>query len=306
MRNATRRFAVFSSATFIGLFMGGCAAEVEPSPVSGAEDTSTELDSTGQALGPITASIVRANRATDASMHLLARLEVQRNEILEFYEPSPGFILASGAGAPDAPLRFGTETIRSLSGADLWAQASRGAKMPVALEQAMQRVQARVAARPNALERAAKNRPRAVAPNLEPQPTSRPGSPSGNAIGSSQSALTAGWCDTNYFSEGHARDCSGRSFAVCKDNWWNGIWGESHDAVWFYSNVCAAYGNVRYRVSSDEGFGGGWEVNQDGFRWFEWHDANCANWWDDCPWVYVDVWQASGDRFHFRFYGTEF
>jgi hypothetical protein len=306
MRNAIRRFAVFSSATFIGLFVGGCAAEVETSAVSGAEDTSTELDSTGQALGPITAGIVRANRAMDASMHLLARLEVQRNEILEFYEPSPGFILASGAGAPDAPLRFGTESTRRLSGADLWAQASGGAKMPVALEQAMQRVQARVAARPNAPARATKNRPRAAAPKLEPQTTSRPGGPPGNAIGSSQSALAAGWCDSNYFSEGHARDCSGRDIAVCRDNWWDGIWGESDDAFWFYSNVCPAQGTVHYVVSSDEGFGGGWLVYQNGFRWFEWHDANCAKWWDDCPWVYISVGEAIGDRFHFRFLGTEY
>ena len=93
-------------------------------------------DSLGKRLGWITAEIVRENQEADKELNLLARVEVQPNEIVEFYEPEPGSIMISGAGAPNSPSPLGE---RMLSPAQAWRLAAPGLDMPAALRDAIER-----------------------------------------------------------------------------------------------------------------------------------------------------------------------
>src|SRR5262245_16955546 len=80
------------SAIVLGLVLGGCGAQDE------ANESDPEMaDSIGRPLGAVTAEIARINSQTDRDYGLVARLEVQPNEVLEFYEPAPGIIVLSGA-----------------------------------------------------------------------------------------------------------------------------------------------------------------------------------------------------------------
>jgi hypothetical protein len=295
-----------SGTLCVMIFVGGCSVEVEESSLAEARSSLLEVDTLGRELGPITSSIVANNREAETSARLLARLEVQRNEILEFYEPLPGHVVLSLAGAPTERSLYGGDNINKFSHRALWSNASNGAPVPPNLEEAFKREEAR--------KETAKARPASVnarkalrAPLLQRKESgSLAGTQGPQAIAHlAQAPSSTLYCDSTYFSEGWGSCSSFYDFQVCLDNHWNGAWAAWGDAMLGYTNVCAATGPVVLRVQSDEGFGVVWSVNQDSGRQFGWDDDACLFGWNDCPWVRSDVEQASGDRFHFRYLAVD-
>src|SRR4051812_18446199 len=112
--------------------------------VNEAAQAGSLTDSTGRPLGGLARRIVATNEAADRDMNLVARVEVQPGELLEFYEIAPGRIMLSGAGAPVAGPLFGggpKQQPRSAPElAALWSVAAGRAPMPAALSRAMERV----------------------------------------------------------------------------------------------------------------------------------------------------------------------
>jgi hypothetical protein len=286
------------------LFIGGCSVEmVEPS-LAEARSSLLEVDTLGRELGPITSSIVTNNREAETSARLLARLEVQRNEILEFYEPLSGHVVLSLAGAPAEPSLYAGANLNKSSHRELWSEASNGSPVPPNLEEAFKREEARVEAARGGSAIVPLNARKARRDPMIQRSASGSSEERQGPHALAQSAQAPSftlYCDSTYFSEGWG-DCPSYDVQVCIDNHWNGAWAAYHDAAIGYTNVCAATGPVLLRVQSDEGFGVVWSVNQDSGRQYGWDDNWCSvDPFDDCPWVRSDVEQATGDRFHFRY-----
>jgi hypothetical protein len=304
-------------AILIGLLMAGCAAEIEPSAVGEAQERLTEMDTLGRRLGPISANIVQRNREAEQAFHLLTRLELQPNEILEFYEPMPGDIVRSVAGAPNAPTAY-TDELRKLSERQIWDRVSNGARAPQALEEAIVRKElreresvggaARVASRERATSSLRQAHPNIARGPVAAVPQSPVSGPLPGTPGQDPQTLTQTlWCDSEYYWQGYGNACNGSGpayFKTCVDNHWNGAWAQRNDVYWIVTNVCAATGPVYFTLYSPTKPGGAWDVPTDTVRNYERHHDDCVNyWWIDCPNYRADVLEASGDRFHFRFYG---
>lgn len=239
-------------------------------------------DSLGNVLGPVSAALARANAQADVELNLLARIEVQPDELLEIYEPTPGSILVSGAGAPAGKAILTAAALEGMTVEDVWSVATRSAEMPVALRAAL----GRVAQRPpgeTAIPRGASGS------SLDEAPPAPPASPA---------PLAAGWCDSGYYTAGYGGCHSDYDFQVCLDNWWNGAYAYNGGVNYVYTNVCPANGAVVLRVDSDHGGDGVWTVAQNTVRWWSQMYIGCLF---DCLDVRSDVDEASNNRFHFRF-----
>jgi hypothetical protein len=235
-------------------------------------------DSLGKQLSPTSAAIVKANQAAEKDLNLVARVEVRPDEILEFYEPAPGRLLISGAGAAKS---MSLPDKRSQSPADVWRRATAGAEMPAALREALDRVGKRQRARSYTTPKT-------------------PGKWGGGSP-SRDFTRAAGYCDDAYYTEWGG--CGqGWDYMVCLTNWWDGVYAYHHDAEDTLTHVCPASGRVAFRMSSNEFEGGLWTVDQHHLRYAHYIQAGCAGSpIDDCPYVRADVEQATGVRFHFEF-----
>ncbi|WP_438040789.1 hypothetical protein [Sorangium sp. So ce128] len=265
-------------------------------------------DSVGTPLGEKSAAIVLENLDNDTSMNLVARVEVQPDELLEFYEPAPGLIVVSRAGAPEGGI---SPLPRAATGSgirELWARATNGLPPTVELEGALERAeQHRVARRVDVDSDAGSTR---SAREVHAQPlyasaTERP------AI----SALSGGWCDTVYLAGDHGNctiDASENyawsgpispDYVVCLPDREDGASYSRSDVNYGYASVCAAEGTpFLFNVSSDEVGGAIWSVALNTWREFYLYDDGCtSDPFDDCASMNVSVTQASGDRFHFHF-----
>src|SRR4029079_17099115 len=103
-------------------------------------------DSLGSSLDPVSAAIARANAQADVDLHLVARVAAQPGELLELYEPSPGRLVVSGAGAPAGKAILSQAAMAGMSVEDVWRLAAGSADMPDALRAALGRVQQRALA----------------------------------------------------------------------------------------------------------------------------------------------------------------
>jgi hypothetical protein len=233
-------------------------------------------DSLGKPLGPLTSSIARENEFAERQFNLLARVEISPDEVLEFYEPSPGLLVISGAGTP-AALSVAGKMPRSP--ADAWRRATAGAEIPRALRQALERKEKREAAR------------QIDSPRISARWGG--GSPARNFT------RAAGYCDGAYHDE-YGGCGSGYDFMVCLNDWWDGAYAYHHDTDFLWTQVCPATGRVVLRIRSNEIDGGVWTVDQHTVRYFSFH-TNCTSPFDDCPYIRADVEQATGVRFHFEF-----
>ena len=241
------------------------------------------LDSLGTELAPISAAIASSNAQADLDLNLLARVEVQPNEMLEIYEPVPGRLLVSGVGAPAGEALLSAHAVEGLPVEDIWNLATGSTEMPGELRAAIVRASKRKD--PPGFN------PQPDPPGFNPQP---------------EQSISSGWCDTGYYSSGYGNCSSGSDFSICIDNWWNGAYGYYDGAFYVYTNVCPATGPVVLKVTSDHGGGGIWTVSQNTVRWWQQDDWDCGTLWDwDCLTVRADVQEASGDRFHFRFFGLD-
>lgn len=292
---AFSRYAGTWAALCASLGMLGCVAVEDPidsSALSSEIRKSVMRDSLGTELAPISAAIARSNAQTDLDLNLLARVEVQPNEMLEIYEPAPGRIMVSGAGAPTGEALLPPHVIKGLSVEEIWDLAAGTAEMPGALRAAIARAGEQMEAGgvvmqegiepPEAPRSGALATATPAAADLEPPSTS------------------AGWCDTEYFSQGYGACDSLWDFEYCPTNWWNGYHAWAY-ADFVYTNVCPATGPVVLNVHGSNDFA----------RWDDTWDVplNTVRWWwgRDLEWFSAytssNVLEALNDRFHFRFYG---
>jgi hypothetical protein len=262
----------------------------ESSPVVAGNEEATMRDAFGTALSPISAAIARANAQADLDLNLLVRVEIQAGEMLEIYEPTPGALLVSSAGAPAGKAILSEEAVSSMAIEDVWKLATNSAEMPGELRAA--------------LARSNQRQPQGGRTILQGSARKAEGAPSrtlGNVVSkgtAAPTALTSGWCDTGYFTSGYGNCPSGYDFSVCVNDWTGGAYGSYGGAEYVYTNVCPATGSVVLHVQSDWGGGGYWTVPQNTVR--EWAQSLWGCFFD-CLDVRSDVEQASGDRFHFRF-----
>jgi hypothetical protein len=281
------------------LGMLGCVAIEEPidsSALAGEIRESVMRDSLGTELAPISAAIARSNAQADLDLNLLVRIEVQPNEMLEIYEPAPGRIVISTAGAPTGESLLPPHVTEGLSVEEIWDLAAGSAEMPGELRAAMARARERMEAGGPAMQEGIElpEAPRAgalatatpVAADLEPPSTS------------------AGWCDTEYFFQGYGRCFFDFDYYYCPNDWWGNISVSYYSAWYVYTNVCPATGPVTLRVTASYGNnpGGYWYVPQNTVRQWSDSDPECGSLSNWCMDVRSAVEQASGDRLHFRFF----
>jgi hypothetical protein len=282
------------------LVIGGCG-DVERAP-GGREPEApgVMVDSMGGPMGPITSRIARLNAAGDSARSLVARIEVQPDEMLEFYEPSPGVMVLSGAGAPTGSTLFTPGALQGRSAVEVWRRVATGL------------VQARRFETPPPMpqplaEAFARLRPQAARPSSAHPGPAHPVTDS--SVAQTTRALNmgeAGWCDNNYFHEQSgvwnlSWDACPDSWwpKVCHDNWWNGSWDILQPTVDSFIDVCPAKGDVSLVIDTNKHYTNGrtwgpYYVPQDTVRWWWWSN-------DDDGWVSMAVNQATDNRFHYRF-----
>lgn len=272
------------------------AALLSPMMLGACDESNDVTVALEQPLGALGLSIVADNLDAAQDLNLLARAEVQPDEILEVYEPRPGLLIVSSAGAPAGAALVTPEALAGKTLEDAWSEFTADAPMPPALEDAALRLTGVVFERVDA-GGDRKGDARADATKID-------SAAHGGLTAPVSPAAAAGYCDSGWYATGYS-DCTfGFHFeddvTVCLDNWWNGAYASVGDGYYTSANVCPAQGSVALRLRTDEGVSGFWTVAMNTYRHTSVLDSNCGT-FNDCPWVRVDVEQASGDRFQFRF-----
>jgi hypothetical protein len=259
--------------------LGTAGAALAGQVTGGAPAGRSQRDSLGRPLGALAERIVAVNATAEDQLGLVARVAVQPNEIVEFYEPRPGHLFMSDAGAIGSRSRLDEAQLRGRSPEEVWAAVSGGRPMPASLAAAVERRQQAVSLRaPHGLSATA--------------PAHGGGSPAAPQPGAPV-LLAANWCDTGYFSS-PLSNCPNADVSFCLDNWHNGFWAQVSGMSLVDTNVCAADGAVVFKVTED-----------DSIRvWTVAEGTDRHVWCSDCD-LRVDVTHASGDRFHVRFLAWE-
>ena len=303
---------------FGAALLAGCAA---PSGSEPAAATAPMVDSLNQPLASITADIVRKNAAMDEAMHLVARLEVQPNELIEFYEPAPGVILLSGAGRPTTPMAMDPAVVDTDDYRALWRSLAHGADMPVALDEAITRREERIEARiRRAAELGATIDPSAVRERVGglSSPPERADSiqPPDETVGGATKAQAASWCNTSWFSNkpsGYSPyalgACPNQEWKQCFDNVTGSCCFSHDDIETLWTGVCPSLGEVWFGADADEGWvtEGVWAVPQDTARWKKASDPGCDEFpfTNDCVYIRIDVTNAFNKIYNFRYIVSE-
>jgi hypothetical protein len=262
--------------------------------VGGLEALSLDRDSLGRPLGPLTASIAAQSSPT---ARLLARVEVQPNEMIEFYESEDGVIEISGAGAPAGGLKYPPEALRGLEVEKIWALVTSNAPVPQSLTQALARSTSRMPDRMRG-SLPIPNEP-ALSPKWGGGVASSPEVRHESSKAGAPVLVAGGWCDVDYFYSSYSL-CWDGNWKVCLNNWWNGVFAQHGDVYILESNVCPATGQVVYYGNTI----GAFTVPQNTVRWWRSH-PDCDDIFTDCPTRRAEVQYAGGQRFHFRFLVTE-
>jgi hypothetical protein len=298
-----------ANPSFLLAALAGCGVGAEPVGGPGPVDVQQEIrDSRGRALGDITRAVVLSNADANATLNLLARVEVQDNEIVEIYEPAPGRIILSGAGAPLEGSAVAGMT-EQLDLAKFWYQLTGGARMPPQLAAAVSRVEERLL---SPVEEVKITPHEAALASTELPGEDHGRMPASERINEATPELlqAGGWCDTSYFTfvpsnasynKPYGKCDNTWDWTVCLNDWWNGAFANHGDALMAHTNVCPAEGTqVVLRVTSDEFGGGLWTVPVNTVRWYQFYDSACLSIFDDCPSIHSTVEQATNDRFHYR------
>lgn len=263
-------------------------------------------DSLGRALGRYSAEIVRQNLSAERDLHLLARIEVRPDEILEWYELGPGLVMVSGAGMPATDEAYPEPEKGRDDPASIWADATGDAPIPKALRAALAR----------APERSTESKQQRPVDPLAPTPDPHVPPPEPTIEGTAFH-LNLGWCDKQYYTElipaygpsGYAAlgDCPSNSKWNYRKCWEHvtGFYAASNDDCLDHrSNVCPFRGNIRMTIEADEGWitTGSYQVPEQSYRWKTFRDNYCENdIFNDCPYVRVKVDQADGDGYQYKF-----
>jgi hypothetical protein len=288
-------YRLFRSVVAVALTLGAARARGESPAV--AHPPPAGFDSVGRTLGPISASLARVNEAASRDLHLVARLQIPGDAMLELYEPAPGALLVSLAGRPKPgvldPAEFATADVE-----DLWTRLAAGRPMPSTLANAL-----------------ARRGPRRWQPmTFAPSSAAPVAPPDGNVT--IQDDDPSNWCSDEYFNEGHYNcpplDDSNpwRTFSDCR---WHSTERRQAmsrgDVARYIAHVCPANpSSVTFSVATS-GWGDNikrWEVPAQTLRQVRW-ESNCFAFpfWD-CPTVRVEA-RFNGDwpYYHLVFFGGQ-
>jgi hypothetical protein len=308
--------------TALGLLLVQSSA-CETAPPSTQEKTvSTEIikDSLGNPLHEVTSRMVSLNLATANRMNLLARIEVQPNEIIEFYEPIPGAILITGGGAPAGAPIFTRETVKAKDVESLWKIATKNVNAPLVLTDAIGRARGLQSAAGNPIARAIGQSSPSGGGVIQ-APSGFGGIPQPEPDGFGTQSIQpdkggeirggANWCSVDYYSSGYG-NCVCHDECDCVDDWTGGrqkgtiggpVCCDAFGCGWtcrfsyFINNVCPRSGSVVLHdklYNGDGTYDFSWNVSQDMLRWVEWYKP--GHWFEAT--AYVE--QAENATFNFR------
>jgi hypothetical protein len=285
-------------------------------------------DSLGTMMGAATSQLVLGNQRNTAGLNLLARIEVQPNEMVEFYEPAPGSILVRGGGSPSNKPLLSRRAMDALPDAEaVWHRAAELARahnpalagklaMPRALNEAF--AHARVArAQQAAATPVAAPPPSAARLNASAVPalvSGALGPVSDTYSHSTWGGSNPGFCTNGYFNDDFPQDWNNcrtdTTNRLCKIGWANGIVSPiASRAHVTYVNVCPTDGNVVLHSNYilDNGSQGDTFYNafRDNVVWerYERYDS-CVLFFCSSRWFVEQsfVEQASGVHFQFVWY----
>jgi hypothetical protein len=258
---------------------------------------------------------LQLNKQADKDLNLITRITLARNHVVEFYEPTPGqIIMSEAAEVPEAPTGRLVD-IERLSPSQAYA-ALTSAAPPAALMAAEHRAlerraeQSLPAAEPDAISVApAAN---TTANLAQPSPSATRTQPAGQETTVVRSALSGGYCPSEWFKTQSFKDsggttrgfCPNRLFSAdytwCMLDWWGGAYAKSSDTDQTFGTVCADIGSVQMKVSTAGHGGGSWTVPEGTYRWFYSGYTYCGisgNWCDFS--ARYDITNATNSRFNF-------
>ena len=315
------------------LMLFGCIAGVEVAAPAEA-DEALSYDSLGTQLGPITASIAKLNAATDEALGLVARIEAQHNEVIEFYEPTEGQLVISGAGAPVGGMIAQDLQWDSDHYLDSWAVIAGDAKMPAGLFDTLGRSWMYEFEKPL---HALADREREEAGQQRTQHAPKAGDSSADLLREEEGVALSthalggpltnipgdyesGWCLDEWRGhyvqtyEGRLGDCQKHTWnastgkggwSYCRDYIGGGAYAWSDAVSRVKMSVCPYRGTVTMSVdASYYTVGGSWNVTKNTGRWYIESANNVfgCEWQNDCPRILGRVDNAyGGDRYHMRF-----
>jgi hypothetical protein len=179
---------------------------------------------------------------SSAEKGLLARLQRDNGNVVEFYEFQPGDVVITEAGRPPNP----PAQIQGLDPVEAYRALAGKQDVPSSLVAAQQRME---------LARASAPAVPLQAQGPVPEMTTQTQTPGGVL------AAAAGPCDAAWFTQNFC--FSGYSWSMCLTNWWGGAWAQINGADYHYSAVCPFYGSVVMNIQNQ----GIWAVPQGTYRW---------------------------------------
>jgi hypothetical protein len=288
------------------LVLGAAACEGEP---AGSPVTTEQAE-------PL---FLKVNKQAETELHLITRVKLTANHVVEFYEPTPGqIVISEAAEVPEAPAAE-LANLEGLMPSQAYAMLAKGAA-PSELLQAERRMIDR--AQSGALSTAqgeltsdlASSRSTTDA-TTQARPTEAGAqTPVQRTVGETttvRSALSGGSCPSEWFATqsfpqggGTRKFCPGKQFVGdylwCMLDWWDGAWVKSGNADQSYGTVCADIGNLTLKITSSDHGGGTWTVPQGSYRWWYSGVTTCGplSYWCDFS-IRYDITNAIGSRFNF-------
>jgi hypothetical protein len=219
------------------------------------------VDSRGKQFGALSSEILRLN---PDDPHLVARLSIDPDGLLEFYEFEPGSVSLSGAGRA-GPSGLDPADFETDDAGRIWDIYSQGASRPEALDAALNRRLEDRAIRADKRERVGTTASGGAAYSEIPD--------TGTGTGGPQLAYVGGYCDTWYYTHNEApwnspmADCPDWDWVECFDNWSGGRYIRSTSVTNYYANSCAKIGGHVFSAHFGSS-GGNWTVPEESGRWY--------------------------------------
>jgi prepilin-type processing-associated H-X9-DG protein len=188
-----------------------------------------------------------------AELNLLARLVVDAELVVEFYEPAPGVLITSEyglAGHTSLAQRLPGTHLEDLRPSDYYAIFGAGRELPASLKDA----EARLDPRPNTAE--------LLAAHVKPITFDAGIHDTGE---NTVEKAHGGRCNVGWFDTAFCDDLSW-DFEWCHLNRTSNAGGWCTSVAWFDGAVCTDVGNVTWNLQAGDGDGGSWSVLQGHYR----------------------------------------
>ena len=274
----SNKWVCFCAASLLGASLQACGADEGVGTAPHPED---ELE-------------VVIDTQAAAELNLVDRLVIDRELVVEFYEPAPGVLLTSEygiAGHASIAKRLPNVELADLRPSDYYALFAPDREIPPALLDS----ESRLDPRPDTAS--------IVAGHVRPVQFGASDDASGanaNLVDKSH----GGRCDSGWFNDSFCNS-SGWDFQWCLLNQRVNRSPYCTDLAWFEGAICTDLGTVTWDVSAGDGQGGTWSVQQGHYRTF---GKTCgSSFIDFCDEFKVTASiknVASSDRYHDRGFCT--